>query len=232
MRASLRDYQEELLKERDRQARIKEKYGIRSLAKLIEDHDADLTRLRAKQRDGANVDIAIHNKAERQRQYIDSKRRLADLIEREKSLTISMPTFLGIVRVVPSSTISDAMKENSESEKAAMDAAMAFEREQGREPMDVSRKIGLGYDIKSEGKGETRYIEVKGRHGEGGISITHNEWFRANQLENDYYLYVVWNTKTNSAKDMDIYRIKNPARLSPKVDIHYIISAEEIRKAA
>ena len=231
--ATLRDYQKELLKERSRQARIKEKYGMRSLEKLIRDHDAALMDLRAKQRDGKNVDIAIRNKEERQSQYIDNKQNLADLIEREKSLTVNTPAFLGIVRVVPSDAVSDAMRENAESEKIAMEAAMEFERKHGRSPTNVSETVGLGYDIKSTGGGKIRYIEVKGRNGEGPVSLTRNEWFKARHLGEDYYLYVVWNTKDFPDKDLRPLVVLDPAHtVHSKQDVHYVIDTMEIRKNA
>lgn len=229
---ALREYQQELLDERARQARIKEKYGIRSLEKLIRDHDADLLTLRERQRMGENVDIVIRNKEERQKQYINSKRLLADLIEREKNLTISTPKLLGIVRVVPPDVIQDTMRENTESEKIAMEVAIAFEKSHGREPIDVSRLVGMGYDIKSVGGGKTRYIEVKGRHGEGGVALTRNEWFKAKHLGEDYYLYVVWNTSSSTANLRPLI-IQDPAHnTTPKSDIHYLIDVGEIRSKA
>lgn len=230
---ALREYQKELLKERERQARIKEKYGIRSLEKLIRDHDADLLSLRERQVMGENTDIAIRGKEERQRQYIDSKKRLADLIERERNLTVGAPRLLGAVRVIPSDVVPDAMRENSESEQAAMAAAMAFERARGREPVDVSGTVGLGYDIKSVGGGETRYIEVKGRRAEGMVALTRNEWFKAKHLAGDYYLYVVWNTKDYQKSDLRPLVIRDPAHnTSPRADVHYLINADEIRSKA
>ena len=232
--AMLRDYQKELLEERHRQTKIKERYGIRSLEKLIRDHDADLLALRERQRSGENMDIAIRNKKERQRQYIDNKTNLADMIEREKSLTVNTPTFLGIVRVVPSDSVPDSVRENYESERVSMDAAMVFETSQGRDPKDVSKTIGLGYDIKSTGpKGEIRYIEVKGRHEVGQVALTQNEWFKARHLAENYYLYVVWNTKYWDRNRLPIQVIRDPARnANAKKDTHYVIDVKEIRRCA
>lgn len=231
--STLRDYQRELLEERERQAQIKEKYGIHSLEKLIRAHDADLLALRRRKQEGSNVDMVIRNKEERQRQYIDNKRRLAALIEREKNLTINMPTFLGIVRVVPPDIVQDTMRENAESETVAMRVSMAFERARGRTPDDVSKQVGLGYDIKSlDTSGRTRYIEVKGRHGVGQVALTRNEWFKAKHMGEDYYLYVVWNTKDQESALQPLI-IRNPARnTNPKTDVHYLIDVDEIRSQA
>ena len=231
--SELREYQKELLVERERQAGIKERYGIRSLEKLIRDLDADLLALRDRQMRGENTSIAIRNKEERQNQYIRRKKDLIVLIERERNLTVGAPLFLGIVRVVPSGTVPDAMRENTESEEVAMAVAMEFERAYGRKPTDVSNILGLGYDIKSTDGKKTRYIEVKGRHEEGRVALTRNEWFRARHLAQDYYLYVVWNTKDGKKPNLRPLVIRDPAHnISPKTDTHYLISADEIRSKA
>ena len=229
----LREYKQELLNERKRQADIKEKYGVRSLERLIRDHDADLIGLQVRHQKGENVDIAIRNKEERQRKYIKNKAELLRLIGQEKSLTVSTPTFLGIVRVVPADKIPDDMRENVESEKAAMDAAMEFERSHGRTPTDVSRTMGLGYDIKSVGHNETRYIEVKGRNAKGQVALTRNEWFKAKHLGADYYLYVVWNTGRIPALDLRPLIIRDPANnTNPMADTHYVIDVDDIQRAS
>ncbi len=231
--SDLREYQKELLVERERQAGIKEKYGIQSLEKMIREHDADLQRLRKRKAMGENMDIAIRNKEEKQRQYMDRKSKLAELIKQERSLTINTPKFLGMVRVVPPGTIPDVMKENAESEEIAMAAAMEFERAHGRKPEDVSGVLGLGYDIKSVDGKKVRYIEVKGRHGEGMVALTRNEWFKARHLAEDYYLYVVWNTKNGRGSNLRPLVVHDPAHnTSPKTDVHYMIDAEEIRRKA
>ena len=229
----LRGYRQELLSERKRQAGIKEKYGIRSLEKLIHDHDADLLSLRERQQRGENVDIAIRNKVERQRKYIKSKECLLRVIDQEKSLTINSPTFLGIVRVIPADIVPDNMRENAESEKIAMDVAMSFERSHGRTPTDVSKTVGLGYDIKSVGSNETRYIEVKGRHGKGQVALTRNEWFKARQLGADYYLYVIWDTGDAMVSQLCPLVVRDPAHtINPKADTHYVIDIDDIRRAS
>ena len=229
---TLRDYQKELLGERNRQAEIKEKYGIKSLEKLIRDHDSDLWNLRIRKAKGNNVDLAIRNKEERQRQYIDNKRHLEDLIQREKSLTINAPVFLGIIQVISPDIIQDELKDNAESEKVAMDVVMKFEEEQGRTPVDVSKDIGPGYDIKSTNREEnTRYIEVKGRNGVGAVALSKNEWFKAKHLAEDYYLYVVWNTKDYPQTKLRPLIIQDPANnLNPKLNIHYLVGASEIKE--
>ena len=231
--SSLRDYQKELQEERNRQAEIKEKYGIKSLEKLIFDLDKDLVALKERERQGENVGLAIHNKVERQLKYKENKKELVNLIQREKSLTISTPTFLGIIKVDPPQVIQDEFRKDVQTEKIAMEVVMEFERRAGRKPKDVSKDIGPGYDIKSfDDKGNVRYIEVKGRKGIGAIALSKNEWFKAKHLAEDYYLYVVWSTE-NHPNVPPPKIIRDPAHnLTPKEDIHYLINHTEIEDKA
>ena len=62
---SLRTYQAEILEERERQADIKERYGVRSLEKLIADLDEDLVGLGIREHKGDDVQLAIRNKKTR-----------------------------------------------------------------------------------------------------------------------------------------------------------------------
>ena len=229
---SLRHYQKYLQLERNRQSEIKEKYGIQSLKKLIFDLDKDLITLRERKRNGDNVDLAIRNKEERQRQYLDNKKGLENLIQREKSLTITTPSFLGIIRVTSPQVIQDEFRKDLHTEKIAMQVVMDYEIRNGRRPKDVSRDIGPGYDIKSfDEKGNVRYIEVKGRKGIGTVALSKNEWFKAKHLSYDYYLYVVWNVELYPKNSLKI--VHDPANnLIAQEDIHFLINPFEIERKA
>jgi superfamily II DNA or RNA helicase len=232
--AGLKEYKERLTAERLKQGEIKRKYGIRSLVKLIMDLDGELIELNARKERGENVDIVIRNKTEQQKRYETSKKELEELIEREQNLTMNNPSFVGIVRVLPRAETEEAMYSDEEVEKIGMEIVMKFERDNEREPEDVSKE-NLGFDIRSREKdGKIRYIEVKARAGVGSVALTQNEWFKAQRLGNDYYLYVVW----NAGKDPNTkpYIIQNPAvnlQVDQKVEIvRYIIPATEIERKA
>ncbi|MBA7529541.1 RNA polymerase-associated protein RapA [subsurface metagenome] len=201
---AVENYKQEIGEERRRQADIKKKYGIKSLDFLIGGLDADLSELYERQAEGEKVDIAIRNKEERKRQYEEALKTLQKEIEQEVSLTVSMPKFLGAVLVKP--TISRDMMSDEEIESIGMEIAMGYEKNQGREPEDVSKE-NLGFDIRSKGDGETRYIEVKARKEEGQVALTCNEWFKAKRFEEQYWLYVV----ANAATSPTLYIINNPA---------------------
>ena len=197
-------YKQEIAEERVRQAKIKRKYGIKSLEYLIGELDADLAKLYERQTEGEKVDIVIRNKEERKRKYEEALRDLRREIEQEVSLTVSMPKYVGAIWVKP--LVSDDMVSDEEIERIGMEIAMQYEISQGRKPEDVSRE-NLGFDIRSRGDGEVRYIEVKARRDEGPVALTMNEWFKARRFKDQYWLYIV----ANAATKPTLYIINNPA---------------------
>jgi len=200
-------YLKEILNERLRQAAIKEKYGIKSLNILIRELDDDILALYGRQERGENVDLALRNKIERKREYERDLDKLQQDIEQEKTLSMSTPRFVGILRVKPKEPMGEAMVSDLEIERIGMAYVMRYEMDSGREPEDVSAE-NLGFDIRSwEKNGTTRYIEVKARKGQGAVALTQNEWFKAKRFGREYYLYVVYQTTTKP----ELYIIQNPA---------------------
>jgi hypothetical protein len=221
------NYKESLLKERQRQAEIKRKYGIKSLNNLIGELDNDLIKLYERKAKGEKVEIAIYNKEERKKHYEKALEELKIEIERECALIISKPKLLGAVYVRPKVKIPE-MFPSEEIEKIGMEMAMEYERQQNRLPEDVSKE-SLGFDIRSTDQktGEIRYIEVKARAGEGDVALTPNEWMMAKRFKDQYYLYVVANAVTNPT----LYIIRNPAEnLKPQEMVEvvrFIVPVEE-----
>jgi hypothetical protein len=100
-----------------------------------------------------------------------------------------------------------------------MQYVMDYERQREWEPEDVSQnRDGSGFDIRSlgpvdpeNGIAPVRRIEVKGRaQANQEISLTSNEWRKAQQLGDSYWLYVVWGCKTSNPK---LLKIENPAKV-------------------
>jgi len=224
--AAVEAYKQEIFEERKRQAEIKRKYGIKSLEYLIGELDASLAELYEREANDEKVDVAIRNKEEKKRQYEEALKTLQKEIEQEMSLTISMPKFLGAILVRP--TISKEMISDEEIEKIGMEIAMEYEKNQGREPEDVSKE-NLGFDIRSKGDGETRYIEVKARADEGQIALTANEWFKAKRFKEQYWLYAVF----NAAENPILYIINNPAEnldVQEKIEVvRFVIPLKECK---
>lgn len=228
--SELKEYKEFLLKERERQAEIKEKYGMKSLEHLILKLDGDLLSLHTRKEHGENVDLAIHNKEERKEEYDRAKNKLKEQIEREKTLTMTMPRFMGIIKVKAADNVTEDMRTNKEIELIAMKEAMEYEKEKGRTPEDVSSK-NTGFDIRStDDKGNIRYIEVKGRATFGNIALTQNEWFKAKRFKEDYYIYAVM----NASESPELYIIQNPEKNFQPEEIieivRYIIPADKIKE--
>lgn len=135
------------------------------------------------------------------------QKELINLIEREKRLTMGMPKFKAIIKVIPNQIIDD-MVSSEEIEKIGMDVSMQFEADNGRFPEDVSKQ-NLGFDIRSKIDTDAfRYIEVKARAGLGAVSLTQNEWFKAQRFGEDYYLYIV----LNAASKPQLHIVRNPAK--------------------
>jgi superfamily II DNA or RNA helicase len=219
----LEEYRNELLAERTRQIEIKRRYGLKSLDHLIYELDTELSDLYYRQSLGERVELPIRNKEEQKKRYEEARRDLEIEIEREASLSISMPEIIGTICVVPEET---EMAIDEEIERIGMEIAMNYEVSQGRHPENVSNE-NLGFDIRSKGDDQIRYIEVKARVDEGAVALTPNEWIKARRFGKEYWLYVVSNCRTN----LRLYIINNPAenlQAEEKIKIvRYVVPPEE-----
>jgi len=136
------------------------------------------------------------------------------------------------------------MQNDPEVEAFAMQYVMDYERDRGWEPEDVSKQQdGSGFDIRSVGPLDTqtqiapvRRIEVKGRSQfNQEVSLTVNEWRKAQQLGDSYWLYVVWGCNTDNPQ---LLMIQNPAKVLAgdakeiKQVTRYIVGAEALQRSA
>jgi len=226
---ALEAYRHELLQQRQRDAQIKRKYGLRSLEHMIAEVESRLAEHEIRRAQGEPVLEATLQKERRRKEELQARRRqLAEQLERELMLTPATPHIAGVARVVPAGLLTPKPGEqivpDHELEKVGMELALQYERQQGRSPEDVSA-LNLGYDIRSSApNASVRYIEVKTRARTGAVALTPNEWLMAQRLEDDYWLYVVENAATEHPV---LYRVQNPAsRLTPRevVDIvRYVV---------
>jgi Helicase conserved C-terminal domain/Domain of unknown function (DUF3883) len=164
----------------------------------------------------------------RQRSLEDRKEHaLAELRREPELIEPREVTFLAHALVIPSADPEDKKRHDEEIEKIAVSIAAEYEREQGWTPRDVStpllaRAAGLtdnpGFNILSNRPAfgatsqrstvfEERAIEVKGRAGIGDIELTENEWSRACNLRERYWLYVVYKCGTPSPR---LARVQSP----------------------
>ena len=164
----------------------------------------------------------------------EAKKELEDILEKERNLTMSTPKFVGIVRVISSPHIEDAMKTDKEIERIGMELAMKYEVGEGRFPENVESE-DLGFDIRSRdinGK-VVRYIEVKARAQTGAVALTQNEWFKAQRLNKDYYLYAIMNAGSNKPT---LFTVNDPVANLTAIErieaVRFLISAEELLQKA
>ena len=177
-------------------------------------------------------------------------------LERSKKEKIENAEKIAIIRTGPVSHIAsfyvlppggiselsrflESEEEKERSEKQAMEIVLEYERKRGWEPEDVSSHK-IGFDIRSlspanpkTGYREVRRIEVKGRRKGENIRLTVNEWLKAKQLKDTYWLYVIWNP---THPDYEIIIIQDPAHKLEyaakeiKAISHYEINGKEIEK--
>jgi superfamily II DNA or RNA helicase len=223
----LEKYKATLLTERERQAAIKEKYGVRSLDHLILKLDGDLIGLYSRRDMGENLERFIKPKEDQKAGYEHALQELKTGLQQERSLSIGSPRFIGMARIVPEVDAS-VMVSDDDVEKIGMEVTMQHERQQGWMPEDVSKE-NLGFDVRSTSPdGHKRYIEVKARAKIGAVALTQNEWFKAKRFQDEYFLYAVLNASNAPV----LYRVQNPAALlkpEEQVEVRYMVSVNEIQ---
>jgi hypothetical protein len=217
-------YLEDLQARRREETCIIRDYLRRSFDVLIARSQGKLMEYEQKALGGADMGISI----------VDEQRHLDDLRRRQTSrlaetgrasvLALGAPSVLGVAAIVPGKTFEVSktskvsgieMRRSDEVEEAAMARAIAYEQARGWQVDDVHAE-DRGYDLASYGpEGQVRYVEVKGRAGVGAVEVSENEWLKAEQLEEDYWLYVVTNALTAPA----LYIVRDPAHRLPREEI-------------
>jgi nanoRNase/pAp phosphatase (c-di-AMP/oligoRNAs hydrolase) len=72
-----------------------------------------------------------------------------------------------------------------------------------------------------------RFIEVKGRSAVGMVALTSNEYKKAKEMKQDYWLYVVFDCGTTP----NLHAIQDPVQLGWKAVVsieHYQVDAKKI----
>lgn len=225
------DYFTEVEERRKKELAIKEKYVRKSLQFLIGQsiqkiatYDQQLLSIRdEKDRNRLNLQGNRAKEDARRNELSHRLKTRLEEIEQERHLSERPPEILGVAVILPVpegviGTVQD-MKTDPEVERIAVEVAMQYERDHGRHPVSVETE-NCGWDVTSllEGK-PSRYIEVKGRAGEGGVALTPNEWIKAQRFGKDYWLYVVVNCRTAP----QLFLIQDPAsKLNPKEEVSVV----------
>ncbi|MGE5599038.1 MAG: helicase-related protein [Bacteroidota bacterium] len=207
--------------------------------------EAELAAARAKHTEKARSGNkkaleALEEVKRKQRQLAGRRETALAALRREPELIAPGPmTFVAHALVVPSSDPDDLKQHEANVEKVAMQIAQAYEESAGGRVIDVhtpdkARAAGLldnpGFDLLSVRPGNERSaIEVKGRAGTGDIEVTANEWAKACNLRDGYWLYIVYDCATPAPR---LLRIRDPfGRLLASSKGNLVISAKNIIEA-
>ncbi len=211
--------------------------------------DAELAAARVKQseksRSGNTAAVkALKDIKEQQRSLAHRCATALATIRREPELIApGNLTFLAHALVLPSTNPDDLERHDAEVEQVAMDLARAFEEAAGAIIKDVhtpelARAAGLtdnpGFDLLAiHPDGDIRgrrAIEVKGRANTGDVEVTSNEWARAANLREGYWLYAVYDCATPAPR---LVRVQDPFNaLLAKAKGSMLISARQVQEAS
>ncbi len=197
---------------RERETRIKREWLERSYDDLIAESNAKLFDYRRRAEQGEDMRIAIQQEEENLKRLTRERQERLEAVERERVLTLLEPQreavfLIGALPAVEKPVAGEAdLAARRRIEAIGMQTAMEYERGQGQQPADVSLEY-LGYDIRSGGPQEVRYIEVKAFATTGVVELTPHEWQMARRLGDEYWLYVVENCATNPI----LHPVRNPA---------------------
>ena len=231
--------------------RIREKLELESpqheelLRRGFDYEESELAQVRERLRDKAERgDLQAKKELEiiknRQRELASRRESTLKTLHREPELIEPEDVnFIAHVLVIPSSDPEEVKRYNKEIEGIAIRVAWGFEEANDRVVIDVSKPaLALaanlpedpGFDLLSNHpNGEERNIEVKGRARVGDVEISENEWVRACNLKDRYWLYVVYNCASSHPRLIPIQDpfkklISNP-RGGVKIDEQTILKA-------
>lgn len=168
--------------------------------------ESELNRARSRLRDAvkdgkANAAQQLERVKKRQEALSAYReQRLAALLAETDAITLGEISFVAHALVVPSVDADDAKQFDANVEAVALRFAVAHEEGFGAKVRNVSKALlaraaGLGdwpgFDLLSDRPNGQRCIEVKGRADTGEVFMSDNEWAKAANLRDRYWLYVI-----------------------------------------
>ncbi len=204
--------------------------------------EAELAAARAKHaekaRTGNRKAIEALEEVKRQQRQLASRRQhaLAVLRREPELIEPGRVEFIAHALVVPTTDPEEKKQHDANVEMVAMRVARAFEEAAGATVQDVhtpelARMAGLpdnpGFDLLSIRPGnEKRAIEVKGRAESGDIEVLANEWAKACNMRDQYWLYVVYDCATPNPR---LVRVQDPfGQLLAKAKGSVLIDAKQV----
>jgi superfamily II DNA or RNA helicase len=212
---------EKTRRNQERELGIRQEYLEKAMTTAIRDAESKFYNLAGKVMKGDDTFRVARDRAQNKvTQLKDAYKVKQSELGHLKIVRPGRVTYLGSALVCPPSADQafEGMRNDPEVEAIAMAYVMDYERQRGWTPEDVSNlRDGSGFDIRSVGPMDettqispVRRIEVKGRAAIGqAVSLTKNEWQKAKQLGDSYWLYVVWGCNSGNPQ---LITIQDPAR--------------------
>ncbi len=231
----------EKIEQREREIKTISEHVNISLNEIINRVNVQFANLNQQKESGSTepgLDGRISQFADRIEELNGRLEKRMDELAQEKLCRIKEIKHLGRVWVLPhperDSPKIAPMVRDDEVEKIAIEKVKEFEKAKGWEVESVEAE-NRGFDLisrkphpeDSKTTVDVKFIEVKGRAEIGEVALTTNEYKTAERLGNEYWLYVVYNCKT----EPEVIPIQNPIKLGwePLVKIeHYHVGAEKI----
>ena len=181
-------------------------------------------------------------KDEQRRLAADKDRRLRQVRMEPSFVVAGDCEIVAHALVLPTADTEERRRHDTQVEEIAMQIARAHEEASGAAVHDVSRpelarRAGLGdwpgFDLLSvTPAGDRRAVEVKGRAGTGDVELSENEWAKACNLGDGYWLHAVYDCATPRPR---LVRVRDPfAKLLARSRMFsaYAISAASVQAAA
>ena len=232
----------------ERQQRLLENLSEREglVRRGFDYQEAELAALRARHSDkvrtGGRKAIEALEDVKRQQRLLAGLRENALVVLRREPELIApgAVTFVAHALVVSSSDPADLRQHEVNVELIAMQIARAFEEAAGAKVLEVhtlalARAAELpdnpGFDLLSiRADNVRRAIEVKGRAETGDIEVSANEWAKACNMREGYWLYAVYDCATPNPR---LVRVQDPfGRLLAKAKGSVLIGAKQVAEAA
>jgi len=171
------------------------------------------TRTKLKERaDAGDVSAgrALDEVKKRQGSLAAQRERALAILRREPDFVETEGiAFLAHALVIASADPEERERHDREIEQIAMRVARAYEESLDATVHDVSDPLQkVGFDLLSRRPGgEERCIEVKGRRAVGDVQLSENEWAKAANLREQYWLYVVYDCAASHPR---LLRVQDP----------------------
>ena len=201
-----------------------------SLTELLQKADEEIGKLASEvERKATGAEGRLVQAESRHAELLSRREKRRLELDRQRALSLQSVERITSVLILPHPERETPevrrLQPDSEVERIAMQVAMDYERDKGRQVHDVHEK-NFGYDLTSLdlNSGELRLIEVKGIGATtGSVLLTPNEKRVAEDRRDCYWLYIVTDCKSEPRLQNPM---RDPARLQwhevKKVDHYYL----------